>query len=207
MVADLVDLDVELLGRHQLVEHLLAGARLRHDCDLSDEILDLLDAGILLGHHAIGGDEGDQGKVDLLLTAQRIDGRSALDVDGAVCDQRHAVLDVDRHVFDLQVRQVELLLHRIGDLEAELDRVADNFLVVVDVGMRDGGFAVTDREGLGLAQLLDDGVDILGRHWTCCRDGDQPCCQAKSCQAKIRAPHRLSGHDAASPLHPDALMH
>ena len=185
----------------QLVEHLLAGARLRHDRDLAGEILDLLDAGILLGHHAIGGDEGDQREVDLLLAAERIDGRSALDVDGSVRDQRHAVLDIDRNIFDLKVGQIELLLHRIGDLETELDRVADDFLVVVDVGMRDRGFAVANREGLGLAQLLDDGVGILRRHRIGCRNGDQPCCQSKSCQAKTSASHRRSVMTLPSPIH------
>ena len=63
------------------------------------------------------------------MRAERDRARAALHVGFAVGNGREPRLDGHRHPFDLQVRQLELLLDRFGHLLAEIDRVAAGSLL------------------------------------------------------------------------------
>ena len=106
----------------------------------------VVELGGLLGDEAGGGQEVGVGEGDLLLTVGVVRGRTAFEVDGAVGDQRDAGRRGDRVELDLELRQLQVRLHRVDDLQADLHRVADRLLVVVEVGEGHRGVAVADGD-------------------------------------------------------------
>jgi hypothetical protein len=88
-------------------------------------------------------------------------GTFANDIDGAGGQQRNARLGRKRHVFDVKLVELELLLCGVGDLEADVDRVALHLAVGAEIGERYRRVAMADGEGLGLGDAPHDGT-ILG---------------------------------------------
>jgi hypothetical protein len=106
-------------------------------------------------------DEVGRTERHLLLALDRIRRRAALHVDGSVLHQRNAVGRGDRLQVDLEIGQLEVGLDRIDDLHAQVHRIADGLLLVVEVGERDRRLTVTDRDGAGLLDLLQRAGEFL----------------------------------------------
>jgi hypothetical protein len=90
----------------------------------------------------------------LLLTLDRVGRGAALDVDGAVGEERNARGGGDRPQLDLQLRHFLGGLDRVDDPHAEIHRVADRLLLVVEVRKRHRDVAMTDGEGARGSDLL-----------------------------------------------------
>src|SRR6516164_5227597 len=88
-------------------------------------------------------------------------GALANDVDGSGRQQRYSRLRRQRHEFDVQLVEFEFFLCGVGDLEANVDRVALRLAVGAEVGERYRRVAMPDGYGLGLGDALHDGA-ILG---------------------------------------------
>src|SRR5713101_4447989 len=71
--------------------------------------------------------------------------RSASDLmlEDFLATQRYAVRRGDELVLDLELGHLQLALHRVHDPQAQIHRVADRLLLVVVVGERDRGVAVS----------------------------------------------------------------
>src|SRR5262249_29313765 len=63
--------------------------------------------------------------------------------------------------FDLELVKLELLLHGIHDAKADVDREAYRFLVIVEIGKRDGRVAIADDDGAALLDLLECPGELL----------------------------------------------
>jgi hypothetical protein len=148
------DVHAELLLGVDLGDLLDVGGAGGRDDGLALEIGQLADLGRALRDEAVGGDEVRGGEPDLLLARQIVGGRAALQVDGAVRHQRDAVGRGDQLVVDLEVRHLQLVLHRVDDLHAQVHRIADRLLLVVVVGEGNGSVAVADGDGAGILDFL-----------------------------------------------------
>ena len=116
----------------------------------------------LLGDVAAGGQEVGVGEGDLLLALGIVGGRAAFEVDGAVGHQRNAGRRGHRIELDLELVELELLLHGVDDLVADVHREADRLLVVVEIGERDRGIAEAERDGAGVLDVLQRAGQLLG---------------------------------------------
>ena len=111
-----------------------AGSR---DQGLALHVVKLGDVRRLLGDQAVGGDESGRRERHLFLAVQVVGGRAALQINRAIGHQWNARGGGDRVEIDFQIRHFELGLDGIGDLHADVHRVADRLLLVVEVGERD----------------------------------------------------------------------
>ena len=73
------------------------------------------------------------GKSDLGLSTGHVGGRAAFDVDRPVGDEREAGRRCDRIVFDGEIGQAQLRLHRVHDVLAQFNGEPDWLQVVVQV--------------------------------------------------------------------------
>jgi hypothetical protein len=89
-----------------------------HGDGLAAQIVRALDVPVGTGDPFELRNEERVGKSDLLLSTAHIGGRSALDVDRAVGDQRDAGGRRHRVVLDVETSQTELRLHRLHDMLA-----------------------------------------------------------------------------------------
>jgi hypothetical protein len=121
---------------------------------LALQILDLSDARPLLGQDAVAGDEHGGEEIDLALTDQGVGRGGAVDVGGAVDEERDARRADDRDVLDVELVELQLLLDALDDLQAEVDRVALRRAVRPNEreGWRVG--IVADRDDAALLDLL-----------------------------------------------------
>src|SRR5262249_19308850 len=85
---------------------------------------------------------------------KRVGGRLADHIDGTRRQQGNARLWRKRYELDLDLVELELLLGGIDNLEANVDRVALHLAVRSEVGERDRGITMADRDGLGLGDAL-----------------------------------------------------
>ncbi|MNT30956.1 hypothetical protein D3C72_1667740 [compost metagenome] len=92
-----------------------------------------------------------------------VGGGAALQVDGAVGDQRDAVLRSDRHQRDLQVGLVQLLLHRLDHGVGEFHREPDRLVGAVQVAEGHRRLAVGERDLAGLGDLGERVGSLRGR--------------------------------------------
>ena len=122
---------------------------------LAGEVGEILDAGILLGHQAGADDEDGVGKGGLAGALGVVGGGAAFDVDGAVLDQRDAVLGGDRRELDGEGRELEFGFDRVDDLEQQLLAVADHLLFVVVVREGNRRFPVAQRNRAAVLDLLE----------------------------------------------------
>ena len=99
---------------------------------------------------------------DLLLAVGIVGGRAAFEVDGAVGHQRDAGRRGHRIELDLELVELELLLHGVDDLVADVHREPDRLLVVVEIGERDRGVAEAERDRAGVLDLLQRAGQLLG---------------------------------------------
>ncbi len=135
-------------------------------------------------------------KADLLLALGVVGGRTAFEVDGAVGDQRNAGRRRHRIELDLELVELELLLHGIDDLVADVHRVADRLLVVVEIGERNRQIAIAERDRAGFLDILQRPRELLGiRLATEERHGER--IAKNTC-----AIHRYSPHTQAFPAIP-----
>jgi hypothetical protein len=100
-------------------------------------------------------DEGHVREVHLLLARKTHGGRSAFDVHRALRHGLHPVGRGHRDKAQIQLRQTQTLLHRRGDLPAEIDRVARRLALLVLERKRPRGVAVADDEGAGLLHAVE----------------------------------------------------
>ncbi|GAA0006169.1 hypothetical protein BRDID11002_61730 [Bradyrhizobium diazoefficiens] len=63
---------------------------------------------------------------------------------------------------DLELVELEFLLHGVDDLVADVHREPDRLLVVVQIGERDGGVAEAQRDGTGVLDVLQRAGQLLG---------------------------------------------
>jgi hypothetical protein len=96
-----------------------------------------------------------------------VGGRAALEVDGAVRHQRDAVGRGHELVVGFQVRHLQLGLHRVDDLRAQVHGVADGPLLVVVVGERQRGVAVADGDRARILDFLQGAFLSEGRKGNC----------------------------------------
>ena len=136
-----------------------AGGR---DHRLALEVVDRLDVARLLEHVAAGGEEMGVGEGDLLLPLGIVGGRAAFEIDGAVRHQRNARRRGHRIELDLELVELELLLHGVDDLVANVHGEADRLLVVVEIGERNRGIAEAERDRAGLLDVLQCPGQVLG---------------------------------------------
>src|SRR5882757_7867929 len=101
------------------------------------------------------------GEGDLLLPFDIVGGRAAFQVDGAVRQQRDAGRRRHRIELDLELVELELFLHGLDDLVADVHREADRLLVFVQIGKRDRGVAETERDRPGLLDVLQCPCQLL----------------------------------------------
>ena len=121
----------------------------------------VLQVGRLLRDEAVGGDEMGDGEGDLLLPLEIVGGRAAFQIDRAVRHQRDARGGGHRVELDLELVELELLLHRIDDLVAQVHRVADDLLLVVVIGERHRRLAMPDGDRAGILDLLQRPCQFL----------------------------------------------
>ena len=126
------DVDAEIAGGVGLGELLDVGGAGRRDHRLALEIVDRVDLAGLLRDEAARGQEVGVGEGDLLLAVGIVGGRAAFEVDGAVGQQRNTRRGGDRIELDLELVELELLLYRVDDPVADVDREADRLLVLVE---------------------------------------------------------------------------
>ena len=103
------------------------------------------------------------GEGDLLLALGVVGGRAAFEIDGAVGHQRNAGRRRHRIELDLELVELELLLHGIDDLAADVHGVADRLLVVIEIGEGDRRIAEAERDGAGILDVLQRSGEFL-RH-------------------------------------------
>ena len=136
------------------------------DDGLALEIVDLVDVARLLGDVAAGGEEVGVGEPHLLLALGVVGGGAALQIDGAVGHQRNAGGRRDRVELHLELGELQLLLHGVDDLGADVHGEADGLLLVVEVGEGNRRFPEADGDGARLLDLLQRaavlGIDRLG---------------------------------------------
>ncbi len=147
------------VGLGQLLDVGGAGGR---DHRLALEVVDRVDLVRLLRHVAAGSEEVGVGEGNLLLALGIVGGRAAFEVDGAVGHQRDTGRRGHRVELDLELVELELLLHGIDDLVADVHGVADGLLVVVEIGERDRGIAVAERDRAGVLDVLQRAGQLLG---------------------------------------------
>ena len=125
-----------------------------------------LQVGRLLRHEAVGGDEMGDRERDLLLSLEVVGGRAALEVDGAVGDQRDAVGRGDRVELDLELWQLELLLHahrRCARRDPSHSRLPAAYRRSTKTAPR---IAVAERDRARILDLLQRAGGLLGESWT-----------------------------------------
>ena len=135
-------------------------SRRRYD-GFAFKIVDRLEISRLFGHEAVGGNEMRNGEGDLLLPIEIVCGGAALEIDGAVRDQRNTGGRGDWIELHLQLVELELGFDRIHDAIAEIHGIAHDLLLIVIVGEWHRGFAVTQGDGAGLLDLLERACEIL----------------------------------------------
>ena len=111
---------------------------------------------------AAGGQIVGVGEGDLLLALGVVGGRAAFEVDGAVGHQGDAGRRGHRVELDLELVELELLLHGVDDLVADVHREADGLLVVIEIGERDRGVAEAQRDGASVLDVLQRAGQLLG---------------------------------------------
>ncbi len=134
--------DAERTGSVGLVELRDVGRARDRDDGLALEVVDLIELQRLLGHEAACREEMRVGEGHLLLTIGVVGRRAAFEIDGAVRHQRNAAGRGDDALIDLELVQLELGLDLIDDLHADVDCVADDLLLVVDVAEGHGTVAI-----------------------------------------------------------------
>jgi hypothetical protein len=102
------------------------------------------------------------GERDLFQPVGVVGGRSAFEVDGAVGQQRDTGRRRHRIELDRELVELELRLHSADDRQADIDRKADRFLVVVQIGERDRRVAVADGDGAGFLDFLQRPRQLFG---------------------------------------------
>ena len=135
-------LEVHASGALVLAQQLHRGRSGRRRDGLAVQVGDALDAGALLGRDAHFLDVHRRREGDVLLARRVVGGRAALEVDGAVLDQRDAVLRRHRLVLHFELGQAELLLDVGDDVRA-------------DVVVKAGVLAVAERERERARRLAD----------------------------------------------------
>jgi hypothetical protein len=112
-----------------------------------------------------GGDVGHEvagREIDLRLALRGVGGGRAIQVDRAVLQERNAVGRVEHRVAHVDLRQTQLGLHRIDDLQADVVGEADGRAVGAQlVGERDLAVARADLDRAALLDLLQ-GAAVLG---------------------------------------------
>src|SRR6266705_2494984 len=86
-----------------------------------------------------------------------------LEIDGAVGHQRNARRRGDRIQLHQEVGHLQLRLDRVDDLAAEVDRVAEGRLLVVEVRKGDRRVAMAERDHARLLDLLERALLGAGR--------------------------------------------
>src|SRR5262249_49741667 len=146
LVLGVEEADAEAELRVELLDDLLvAGALVDGDAPAL-QVLDLANARTLLHQDAVAGDEGRRQEIDLTLTREVVGGGRADHVDGAVEQQRNARRRDERLEFHLELFELQLGLHAVDDLEAEIDRVALRLAVLADEGERRRILVVADGD-------------------------------------------------------------
>src|SRR5579871_3531033 len=98
---------------------------------------------------------------DLLEALGIVGGRAAFEIDGAVRKQGNAGRGRHRVEFGGEFIELELFLHGLDDLQADIDGEADRLLVVVQIREGDRGIAVTDIDDSGFLDLLERACEFL----------------------------------------------
>ena len=132
------------------------GGRAGRDGDvLVVQILDGVDTGVL----PHGGSDLNAEVVDaeagFALTGLGVRRGAAFNVNRAVLDERNSVRARDGLILDRQVRHVEFLLHGLADGLADFEAVARGRAVSLQVGERNGSFAVAERHRAGVLDALE----------------------------------------------------
>ncbi len=156
------DVHAHLLVRvHGLEQALGGGAGGGHHV-LALEVVEVLDVGGLLRQQAGADLEDADGEVDLLLALFVVGGGAALDVHGAVLHQRDAGLRGDQVIADLQLGEVEFLLHRLDHFQLQVVGVADRLARLgAEVGEGNRSVTVTEGDGAGFLDLLQRAGELV----------------------------------------------
>ncbi len=161
MILGRQDVEVEPFLRADLGDLLdVCGARGRND-GLAAQVVDGREVGGFLGDEAVRGHEMGDRKGHLLLALEVIGGRAAFEIDGAVRHQRDAGGGGHRIELDLELVELELGLHGVDDLPAQIHGIAHDLLAVVVIGERHRGFAVAERDRPGVLDLLERARELL----------------------------------------------
>src|SRR5215212_9852457 len=102
------------------------------------------------------------GEPHLLLTLCIVGGRSAFKVDGPVGHQRNPGRRGDGIELDLELVELELLLYRVDDLVTDVHRKTDRLLVIVEIGKRYRGVAMTEGDRAVFLDVLQRARELLG---------------------------------------------
>ncbi len=167
------DVDAEIAGGIGLVELLDVGrTRCRHHC-FALEVVDRVQLAGFLRNEPAGREVVGVGEGDLLLTLDIIGGRAALEIDGAVRQQRNARRRGDRIELHFELVELQLLLHRIDDAITDVHGEADRLLVVVEIGKRNRRIAIADGDGAGFLDVLQRSGELLRHGGACAQSAGQ----------------------------------
>ena len=178
--------------RHQVAELELViafvGLREGHGCraggernGLAVEVVNRLDAARLPDGCGDLNAEVAHREGSFLLTLQRIGGRAAFDIDGAVLDERDAVGRSDRLILDVKLREAEFLLDGIRNALADREGIACRLAVGVEVGERNRTFAVAERNGAGFLNFFERARKLSRAHGGA--GGEKTCGSDDGCAA------------------------
>ena len=156
------DVDVQIARGVGFGELLDVGGAGGGDHRLALEIVDRVDLAGLLRDVAARGQKMRVGERDLLLALGIVGGRTAFEVNGAVGKQRNPGRRGHRIELDLELAELEFVLHGIDDLVANVHRKADRLLTIVEIGERDRGVAEAERDRTGLLDVLQCARQLFG---------------------------------------------
>ncbi len=161
MVIGRNDVDAQILLHVELGDELeRRGAGCRDD-RLAAQVFERFEAAGNLAHetrrnHVVGDREADLG-----LTVGGVRRRTAFEVDGAVGQERNAGRGRDGDELNVEFVHPEMSLYRVGDLIADVHRIADHVLLVVVIGEWQRGVAVADNQLAGFLNLGQSSGQVL----------------------------------------------
>ncbi len=100
-------------------------------------------------------------EVELFRREKRVGRRRANELDGAVDQERRAGLAVHRLILDGEIVHLQLGLHLVGDLVADVDRVTERLAVGAERGEGRRVFVMADDDRAGVLDLLQRAVVLL----------------------------------------------
>ena len=130
------DAHIHFLLVVQLMQQHFRGGTGCDDHGFAFQVGEIFDVAAFFHQQARADNENGVGERRLFLALEVIGGRTALEVVGAVLQQRNTVLRGDRDHLNLQIRLVQLRFNRLDDGVGVSLRIAHDFLLVVVIRKR-----------------------------------------------------------------------